>query len=129
MGLSCSWDSAFLSLPPELQSQLEHSQTALKEEHLECKKLKAEFHHCQDELSESRSEKERFEKILTEFKQRARAKKSEWDAEMEELRQSHEQELLQLKERNRKEKYSSNAAVTDQLSQVELLNGIGVMCV
>ena len=81
--------------------------------------MKADLQHCQDELAESRSEKERFEKILAEFKQRARAKKSEWDEEMEELRQSHEQEMQKVKDRYRKEKSSSNAAVSDQLAQVE----------
>ena len=91
----------------------------LKDERQECKKLKGDLQHCQDDLAESRSEKERYEKILTEFKQRARAKKSEWDEEMEELRQSHEQEMQQLKERYRKEKSSSSIAVSDQLAQVE----------
>ena len=113
--------SYFLSrlLLTELQSQLDHSLAELKDERQECKKLKADLQHCQDDLAESRSEKERYEKILTEFKQRARAKKSEWDEEMEELRQSHEQEMQQLKSRYRKEKSSSNAAVSDQLAQVE----------
>ena len=122
--------SELLYLSPfltELQSQLDHSSAELKDERQECKKLKADLQHCQDDLAESRSEKERFEKILAEFKQRARAKKSEWDEEMEELRQTHELEMQQLKDRYRKEKSSSNAAVSDQLSQVQLLNGGGVL--
>ena len=38
---------------------------------------------------------------------------------MEEMKQSHESEISQLKDRHRKEKTSSNASVTDQLAQQE----------
>ena len=38
---------------------------------------------------------------------------------MEEMKQSHESEISQLKDRHRKEKSSSNASVTDQLAQQE----------
>lgn len=38
---------------------------------------------------------------------------------MEELKTNHETEIQSLKERYRKEKTSSNAALSDQLSQLE----------
>ena len=46
-------------------------------------------------------------------------KKRQWDEEMEELKTNHETEIQSLKERYRKEKTSSNAALSDQLSQLE----------
>lgn len=39
--------------------------------------------------------------------------------EVEELKQNHEGELNQLKERLRKEKHSSSTAISEQISQVE----------
>ena len=47
------------------------------------------------------------------------AAKKQWDEEMEELKQTHEAEVSQLKERLKKEKLSANEAASDQISRVE----------
>ena len=56
---------------------------------------------------------------LADLKRKIIAKKKQWEEEMEEMKQSHEAEISQLKDKHRREKTSSNASVTDQLTQQE----------
>ena len=53
------------------------------------------------------------------IKQRVREKKKQWDEEMEELKAGHESEVQTLKDRIRKEKSTSSAALSEQLSELE----------
>ena len=46
-------------------------------------------------------------------------KKKQWDEEMEELKAGHESEVQALKDRIRKEKSTSNAALSEQLRELE----------
>ena len=45
--------------------------------------------------------------------------KKHLESEMEDLKQNHEAEIGQLKDRLRKEKHSASTAVTDQVTQLE----------
>lgn len=56
---------------------------------------------------------------LADLKRKIIAKKKQWEEEMEEMKQSHETEISQLKDKHRREKTSSNASITDQLAQQE----------
>ena len=47
------------------------------------------------------------------------AAKKQWDEEMEELKQTHEVEVSQLKERVKKEKQSASESASDQISRAE----------
>ena len=57
--------------------------------------------------------------LMNERKRKMIAAKKQWDEEMEELKQTHESEVSQLKERLKKEKQSANDAASDQVSRVE----------
>ena len=45
--------------------------------------------------------------------------KKQFEEELEDLKQNHETELSQLKDRLRKEKHSASAAISDQVSDQE----------
>lgn len=45
--------------------------------------------------------------------------KRQFEEELEDLKQNHETELSQLKDRLRKEKHSASAAISDQVSSEE----------
>lgn len=56
---------------------------------------------------------------LADRKKKSSSIKHQFEQEVEELKQNHESELTQLKDRLRKEKHSANTAVSEQVAQVE----------
>ena len=56
---------------------------------------------------------------LAELKRKISNKKRQWEEEMEELKQAHEVEVNQLRDKHRKEKTSTSVAASDQLALLE----------
>ena len=56
---------------------------------------------------------------MADRKKKSSSIKHQYDQEIEELKQNHESELIQLKDRLRKEKQSASTAVSEQVAQAE----------
>jgi hypothetical protein len=56
---------------------------------------------------------------LTDKKKKVSSIKHQFEQEMEDLKQNHESELTQLKDRLRKEKHSASSAISEQVAQTE----------
>ncbi|XP_042551093.1 FK506-binding protein 15 isoform X1 [Dipodomys spectabilis] len=114
----------------EFQKTFEQSQSKFKSEKQSRKQLELKVTSLEEELTDLRTEKESLEKNLSERKKKSAQERCQAEEEMEEIRKSHQEELVKLRQLLKKARVSTDQAAAVQLSvaQAELQNQWEAKC-
>lgn len=104
----------------ELKDGAERAQTQYRSEKQRRKEMELKVNTMEEELQDMKTDKESLERALSERKKKWQAERQRRDEEVEELRKSSQQELDNLRAQLRKARSSSDNAVSEQLSQLQL---------
>ncbi|XP_022065532.2 FK506-binding protein 15 isoform X4 [Acanthochromis polyacanthus] len=104
----------------ELKEVAERAQTQYRSEKQRRKEMELKVNTMEEELQDLKTDKESLERALSERKKKWQAERQRRDEEVEELRKSSQQELDNLRAQLRKARSSSDNAVSEQLSQLQL---------
>lgn len=104
----------------ELKEAAERAQTQYRSEKQRRKEMELKVNTMEEELQDMKTDKESLERALSERKKKWQAERQRRDEEVEELRKSSQQELDNLRAQLRKARSSSDNAVSEQLSQLQL---------
>uniref|UniRef100_A0AAQ6AN90 peptidylprolyl isomerase n=1 Tax=Amphiprion ocellaris TaxID=80972 RepID=A0AAQ6AN90_AMPOC len=104
----------------ELKEVAERAQTQYRSEKQRCKEMELKVNTMEEELQDVKADKESLERALSERKKKWQAERRRRDEEVEELRKNSQQELDNFRAQLRKARSSSDNAVSEQLSQLQL---------
>lgn len=103
----------------DLQAKVDTNTTELKKERLARKNVESRLQLSEDEVVEVRANLSAIQKLLDERKRKSDAERAQYDAEIDELKKSHETELLVLKDKLARLKADSSEAATEHIRQIE----------
>ncbi|XP_060010556.1 FK506-binding protein 15 isoform X5 [Lagenorhynchus albirostris] len=103
----------------ELQETSEQAQSKFKSEKQSRRQLELRVTSLEEELTDLRAEKESLEKNLSERKKKSAQERCQAEAEIDEIRKSHQEELDKLRQLLKKARVSTDQAAAEQLSLVQ----------
>lgn len=103
----------------DLQTKLDTYTAELKKERLARKSIESKLQLSEDEVSEVRSNLTSMQKLMDERKRKADSERAQFDVELDELKKSHQTELLVLKDKLARMKADSSEAQSERVKQIE----------
>ncbi|XP_008275237.1 FK506-binding protein 15 isoform X2 [Stegastes partitus] len=116
----CQHIAALETQLEELKEVAERVQAQYRSEKQRRKEMELKVNTMEEELQDLKTDKESLERALSERKAKWQAERQRRDEEVEELRKSSQQELDNLRAQLRKARSSSDSAVSEQLSQLQV---------
>lgn len=103
----------------ELQTKLDTFTAELKKERVARKSVEAKLQLSEDEVTEVRANVASMQKLMDERKRKAESDRAQFDVELDELKKSHQTELLVLKDKIARMKADSSEAQSERVRQIE----------
>lgn len=103
----------------DLQTKLDTTSSELKKERLARKSIESKLQLSEDEVSEVRSNLTSMQKLMDERKRKAESDRAQFDVELDELKKTHQTELLVLKDKIARMKADSSEAQSERVRQIE----------
>lgn len=103
----------------DLQAKLDTQIAEVKKEKSARKSVESKLQLSEDEVSEVRANLASMQKLMDERKRKAESERAQFDAELDELKKTHQTELLVLKDKLARLKSDSSEAQNERIKQIE----------